>query len=216
MDVISAALTICSVCNRIIDWISNLSDKETLLKDISFTVLQVHDLLHPFTSSTFNRSGTGEYQLSQSIRSVGAVVRRIDEHIQVYQLKKTQKILAFLKPGAVIQKLKDDQTQLNHQLVILLASIAAVGYFRDHEKDEGSDRALAALTEKLEISSDTSSATMVAINTALDELKAEDAREFWKDYIGIKASYSSFYSASSLVESASRSTLLPPTYSLLD
>ena len=176
MDPISAAITVCSLCNRILDWIKKLGEKESLLKEISFTVLQVRNLIQPFTLGTFKRDGTGEHQLSVSIQSVGAVLRTIEEHVRIYESRKTQRILAFLSPAAVIQKLKDDQAQLNHQLVILLASIATVGYFRDHEKD----KELGNVPPSGELGD--------GPPTALDQLPTQDAREFWKDYIGAKVS----------------------------
>ncbi|PPQ75973.1 hypothetical protein CVT26_006093 [Gymnopilus dilepis] len=174
MDPISAAITVCSLCNRILDWIKKLGEKESLLKEISFTVVQVRNLIQPFTLGTLKRDGTREHQLSVSIQSVGAVLRTIEEHVRIYESRKTQRILAFLSPGAVIQKLKDDQDQLNHQLVILLASIATVGYFRDHEKD----KELVNVPPSEELGD--------GPPTALDQLLAQDAREFWKDYIGAK------------------------------
>ena len=179
MDVLSVAMTVCSLCNQIITWTDQLAEKEVLLGDISSTVLQVHSILKPFASATFD--GTGEYQLSQSIRSVGDVLRRIDEHLLLYHSKKIQKVFAFLMPSAFTQKLKEDQIQLNHQLVVLLAAIATVGYFRDHAQD---DQALVALTQKLKFSNDHD--TLNTTN-AIRELPAVDAREFWKDYIGMKA-----------------------------
>jgi hypothetical protein len=87
------------------------------------------------------------------------------------------KVLAFLNPQALIQKLKEDQRQLNHQMVVLIASITTVGYFRDHARGDAS---------KL-VDESRESGVMHSYNL-LDELHAEDAQEFWRDFIGEKAS----------------------------
>ncbi|KDR84483.1 hypothetical protein GALMADRAFT_237358 [Galerina marginata CBS 339.88] len=176
MDVLAAATTVCSLCNLIVAWIDKLAEKETLLVQISSTVLQIRNILHPFASSTF--SGTGEQQLSASIRSVGDLLQRINEDLLVYQIKRTKKVLAFLNPAALVQKLKEDQRQLNHQMVVLIASITTVGYFRDHARD--AERMLVDKTQKYGIPQ---------TYNLLDELHAKDARGFWQDYIGAKMEF---------------------------
>ncbi len=183
MEVVTVAVTVCSLCTRILTWIDQLSEKESLLRDISSSVLQIQNILCPFTSAT-KFDGTGEQQLSQSIRSVGDVIQRINEHLLLYHSKKTQQVFAFLNPNSFIQKLREDERQLNNQLVVLLAAIAVVGYFRDHDRD---GQAQVALTQKLDISNDNDTLEMNAVNGISELQTAVDAQEFWKDYIGVKA-----------------------------
>jgi len=177
MESLAAATAVGSLCKQIMTWIDQLAEKETLLIQISSTVSQICNILDPFTSATFE--GTGEQQLSASIRSVGDVLQRINEDLLVYQSKRIKKVLTFLNPQALVQKLKEDQRQLNHQMVILIASITTVGYFRDHapSRDDASK-----LVREVQKSGDTHTYNL------LDELHADDAREFWRDYIGAKAS----------------------------
>ena len=89
----------------------------------------------------------------------------------------------FLNPNALIAQLKDDERQLNHQLLILLASIAVVGYFRDHATNGITG---AKLSENPPLLQD---ATEQDPFGPLEQLADVDAREFWRDYIGAKVSY---------------------------
>ena len=181
MEVLTVATIVCSLCNQILTWVDQLSEKENLLGNLSSSVLQIQNILYPFTFVT-KFHGTGEQQLSQSIRSVGDVLRRIDEHLLLYHSKKTRKVLAFLRPNSFIQKFREDQRQLDHRLHILIAAIAIVGYFRDDDRD---GQARVVLAQKLEISNGDDPSKMGTIN-AINELQAADAQEFWKDYIGLK------------------------------
>ncbi|TDL23035.1 hypothetical protein BD410DRAFT_186976 [Rickenella mellea] len=175
MEVLAAAATVCSLCKRIVTWINQLAEKETLLTQISSTVSQICNILDPFASATFE--GIGEQHLSASIRSVGDVLQRINEDLLVYQSKKTKKVLGFLNPQALIQKLNEDQRQLNHQMVVLIAAISTVGYFRDH-----------ARTDARKLVEEAQKSGVMYTYKLLDELHAEDAREFWRDFIGAKNS----------------------------
>jgi len=175
MEALAAAVTVCSLCKQIVTWIDHLAEKETLLVQISSTVSQIGNILDPFASATFR--GTGEQQLSASIRSVGGVLQRINEDLLVYQSRRTNKVLAFLNPQGLIQKLKEDQRELNHQMVVLIASITAVGYFRDHARGDAG-----------KLVNEVQKSGVAHTYNLLDELHAEDAREFWRDFIGAKAS----------------------------
>jgi hypothetical protein len=169
---VAAITTVLALCNHILTWIGQLSEKEVLLKDVSSTVLQIRNILSPFTSSTLD--GIGGHQLSESISGVGDALRRIDEHLHLYNSKTTQKVFAFLNPNAFIHRIKEDQTQLNTQLFVLLTAFVAEGYSHDRAHNQ----ALVALTQKLEISNGHGTFAMDAV--------AMDAQEFWRDYIGIK------------------------------
>ncbi|KDR84536.1 hypothetical protein GALMADRAFT_237424 [Galerina marginata CBS 339.88] len=63
-------------------------------------------------------------------------------------------------------------------MVVLIASITTVGYFRDHARD--TERKFMDKTQKYEIPQ---------TYNLLDELHAEDARGFWQDYIGAKMEF---------------------------
>ncbi|PPQ80707.1 hypothetical protein CVT25_001827 [Psilocybe cyanescens] len=181
MEVISAATTVCALCMSIVQWIDQLAQKEELFVQISSSVRQIHQILMPFSSATFK--GTGEIELSQAIRSVGDALQRTKEHLVVWKYKRSQRIIAFINPGAQIQKLQDDQKHINNQLIVLLTAIAAVGYIRDHAKDSTSN-SLSDLTESPSIS-DASTNTLVP----LEEMGEGDAKTFWKDFIGIKVNF---------------------------
>ena len=167
MDVVSAALAVCSIYKAIEAWAEQHAEKEATIIQISSTVTQIHNILLPFSAAEFK--GTGEIQLSDCIRSVGDVLYRTKEHLLVWSYKRSRKIVAFLNPAALVKQLREDESQLNNQLIVLLTSVAVVGYFRDHARD----------------------ASRPTIEPPcgvepLDDLEDPEALEFWRDYIGAK------------------------------
>jgi hypothetical protein len=179
MEVLAIATTVCALCKGIHLWIDEQAQKESLLSQISSSVLQIHNILIPFASAEFQ--GKGETQLSDSIRSIGDVLQRTKEHLVVWKSKRSQKLVAFLNPTALIAQLRDDEMQLNRQLIILLTSIAVVGYFRDHTTKAIADRPL--LDQPPPYSTDNDQFG------PLEQLYDVGAREFWRDYIGAKVGY---------------------------
>jgi len=175
MEVLAVATTVCALCKAIYLWIDEQAQKEALLSQIASSVLQIHNIIIPFASAEFK--GTGEAQLSNSIRSIGDVLRRTKEHLVVWNYKWSQTLVAFLNPAARIAQLRDDELQLNHQLIMLLTSIAVVEYFRDHPPNAIANRPLLEKPPLLEGSG------------PLEQLADEGAREFWRDYIGAKVGY---------------------------
>ena len=178
MEVLAIATTVCALCKGIHLWIDEQAQKESLLSQIASSVLQIHNILQPFASAEFK--GKGEAQLSDSIRSIGDVLQRTKEHLVVWKSKRSQKLVAFLNPAALLAQLRDDEMQLNRQLIILLTSIAVVGYFRDHATP--ADRHL------LEGQPPHYNRDKDQFGP-LEQLDDVGAREFWRDYIGAKVRY---------------------------
>jgi len=175
MEVLAIATTVCALCKSIYLWIGEKAQKEALLSQITSSVLQIHNILQPFASAEFK--GKGELQLSDSIRSIGDVLQRTKEHLVVWKSKRSHKLVAFLNPTALIAQLRDDEMQLTRQLIILLTSIAVVGYFRDHEMNRPLlEESPPHRTDKDQFG-------------PLEQLDDVGAREFWRDYIGAKVGY---------------------------
>ena len=179
MEVVAIATTVCTLCKAIHLWISEQAQKEALLSQIASSVMQIHSILQPFASAEFK--GKGEAQLSDSIRSIGDVLQRTKEHLVVWKSKRSRKLVAFLNPTALIAQLRDDEMQLNRQLIILLTSIAVVGYFRDHATKAIADTPLLEETPSYSADKDQFG--------PLEQLGDVNAREFWRDYIGAKVGY---------------------------
>ncbi|KAF9552256.1 hypothetical protein CPC08DRAFT_296457 [Agrocybe pediades] len=143
MDVLSVATTVFSLCKAINTWVEQLQQREDVINEISHLVVQIRDILEPFTSFSSSPAGpaslavqgTGELQLSQSIRSLGDALEKTQEHLIVWKYKTTQsssqKLIALLNPGSLIKQLEDDEKRLGRQMSVLLASLAVVGYFHD-------------------------------------------------------------------------------------
>jgi len=183
MEVLAIATTVCALCKGIHLWIDEQAQKEALLSQIASSVLQIHNILQPFASAEFK--GKGEVQLSDSIRSIGDVLQRTKEHLVVWRSKRPQKLVAFLNPTALLAQLRDDEIQLNRQLIILLTSIAVVGYFREHPTNAIADRS--SLEEPPPYSMDKDQ------SGPLEQLDDVGAREFWRDYIGAKVGHATNY-----------------------
>ena len=112
------------------------------------------------------------------------MLQRTKEHLVVWKSKRSQKLMAFLNPTALIAQLRDDELQLNRQLIILLTSIAVVGYFRDHATQEIADRPLLD-SEACSKGNDQSG--------PLEQLSDVGARDFWRHYIGSKVGYATTF-----------------------
>ncbi|KAF9552252.1 hypothetical protein CPC08DRAFT_754860 [Agrocybe pediades] len=144
MDVLSVATTVFSLCRAINTWVEQLQQREDVINEISHLVAHIRDILEPFTAfssapsgsaSALVMEGTGELQLSQSIRSLGDTLEKTQEHLIVWKYKSTQssskKLLSFLNPGSLIKQLSEDEKRLSRQMSVLLASFAVVGYFHN-------------------------------------------------------------------------------------
>ena len=181
MEVLAIATTVCTLCKAIHLWIDEHAQKEALLSQIASSVLQIHNILMPFASAEFK--GNGEAQLSDSIRSIGDVLQRTKEHLVVWKSKRWQKLVAVLNPTVLIAQLRDDEMQLNRQLIILLTSMAVVGYFRDHPVDPVVDKQLLEKPPPFRNGTDKDGFG------PLEQFSDVGAREFWGDYIGAKVRY---------------------------
>ena len=176
MDVLSVATTVLSLCKAITTWIDELRQREAVIVEIASTVSQIQSILAPFTLDTFMFEGEGEIQLSQSIRNVGDVLERIREHLIVWNVKPYQKILSFVKPSILIQRLRDDEMQLIRQLLMLLSSFAVVGYFRG--RDSSPSQMITSHYSSSRNLSDT-----------LGSLTDARAIKFWRDFVGAKVRF---------------------------
>ena len=105
----------------------------------------------------------------------------------MWKSKRSQKLMAFLNPTALIAQLRDDELQLNRQLIILLTSIAVVGYFRDHATQEIADN------RPLLDSEDPPAYSKGNQSGPLGQLDDVSARDFWRDYIGAKVGYATSF-----------------------
>ena len=79
-------------------------EKEALLSRIASCVLQTHNvIIVPFPSTEFK--GTGEAQLSNSIRCLGDILQRTKGHLVAWNYKRSQKLVAFLNPRSLLRPL---------------------------------------------------------------------------------------------------------------
>jgi len=176
MEVIAIASTVCALCKGIQAWIDQHAEKDAMLSQLLSSIIQIHNILLPFTTAKFQ--GTGELQLADCISSIGDLLQRTKKHLRIWDYKRTQKIVAYLNPTAVIKQLKEDATAINNHLIILLTSLAVVGYFRDHHTKD-----TANATSASNIAPISKSTQPVG---PLHQLVDPGAREFWSDYVGAK------------------------------
>ncbi|KAF4610677.1 hypothetical protein D9613_007312 [Agrocybe pediades] len=191
MEVISVAATVISICKAIKTWVDQLEQRDVIIREISSLVVQIHDILEPFTNLNLEFDQAGELQLSQSIRSIGDVLEKTREHMIVWKYKKSQKLLAFLKPATLIQRLQDDEKQLSRQLLILLTSFAVVGYFKNLSEGQKSSTGLPKDVQLSVELAEAGSATSTLVPD-LGPFMDDDAAKFWRDFVGLKVAFVSY------------------------
>lgn len=105
MYVLAVATAVCALYKKAIEVYMGLVEK-ALLHHLASSVTRIYNILSPFTFSLYK--GSGEVQLSQSIRILGDILLRTKEHLFVWKSKKLLKFVAFLNPTWVVQLLKEE------------------------------------------------------------------------------------------------------------
>ncbi|RDB27651.1 hypothetical protein Hypma_003167 [Hypsizygus marmoreus] len=168
MEFLSVATAVYGLACAINDWLDQREEKDDTVKQISVTISQIQKILQPF--STMQAADHVERPLFDSVASVGDTMKRTQEHLFVWEYKRTRRIVAFLSPSVVIKQLKDDERQLDRGMMMLLTSIAVVGFVdrrRQQRPRPVDDRPPPATAGSI-----------------LESISNHDVREFWSGYIG--------------------------------
>jgi hypothetical protein len=120
------------------------------------------------------------------------VLKRTQEHLIVWKYKRGNRLLALLAPSTHLDQLNADARWLDHQLLLLVASLAVVQYSR-------------TCSENLDLETDTVPVALrtaeddPSLMTALDCISNGEVKEFWRGYVGERVRLSAIPYAASAV-----------------
>jgi hypothetical protein len=162
MDPLTGIKSLFGLAILLRTWLEERKEKDSTVKAISSHISRICTLMEPFQ---------GANNLDPSIQhgflAIGDVLARTKEHLLVWGNKRSYSlgsVLDFLDPASVTKKLKEDEQQLSQQLVVMLFSIAVIGYFRDRSPMSEKDK-----------------------NTfVFGSVRNKEVMEFWQRYIGAR------------------------------
>ncbi|KAF8234710.1 hypothetical protein L208DRAFT_1393546 [Tricholoma matsutake] len=159
-------------------WLEKRAEKERTIKGISETISQIQNILLPLKTT---RLGSIDKPVFDSVRSMGAALKRTKEHLLVWEYKRTHRLSSLFIPSTALGQLKYDAQQLDQQLMLLLTSLAIVQY--SHSQNSSSAGS--------EFESGSSVVPIVAgatrnRATVLDWVENREVKEFWRGYVGEK------------------------------
>ncbi|RDB27646.1 hypothetical protein Hypma_003160 [Hypsizygus marmoreus] len=175
MEFLTVITTVYALAKGISDWLDERAEKDATVKKISTIVFQIRNVLHPLHS--MRAVDHVERPLFDSVASVGDTLKRTQEHLLVWEYKRSRKVIAFFSPSIVTKELEEDERQLNQQLIILLTSIAVVGYV-DRRQRQNAPLVVGPAPQP---ASSTTGGVLGTIRNA-------EVREFWRGYMGDQVS----------------------------
>jgi hypothetical protein len=116
------------------------NEKESTLISLSDTVSRICAILGPIQNTS-----NIEPSVIDACFSLGEAFGRTREHLVVWedkQQKAVGRVVTFQVPPQLTKLLKDDEHDLNQQLILVLFSLSMIGYLRDRSSmsgKEGSD-----------------------------------------------------------------------------
>ncbi|KAJ7171060.1 hypothetical protein C8R46DRAFT_1087574 [Mycena filopes] len=131
MDPLSILSAVLSSSIAIYRWIDELKSKETAIADLKSSLSSITLVLHPLREKV-RAAGALDSQVGvlACVQNLGECLDRAREHLQTWQESESRKassiprrILAFLDPSQVLDMIKEDRTQLNHNITILTLAI---------------------------------------------------------------------------------------------
>ena len=172
METLSIVMAVYTLAKGIGSWLQECAEHEKTVKEISETISQIQNILLPLKTIRIDKP------VLDSVRSIGDVLKRMKDHLLVWQYKRTHRISSLLVPSTAPGQLKRDAQQLNQQLVLLLTSLAIVQYNRSQISSSPSSE------------SESESSVVARANrrpaTALDWVENRDVVKFWRSYVGEK------------------------------
>lgn len=176
MEVLGLITTVYTLAQGINTWLEERIEKEVTIRQISGTIAQIQHILLPLRGD--EELMHIEPQTLGAIRSVGGALKQTQEHLLVWEYRRSRRIFATFSPSSVIKQLKEDERQLSQQLILLLASIAVVGFVEKQRKRRSVLPASTLLGTK-----PVSRQSMV-----LGPISNKEVIEFWSGYVGAEVS----------------------------
>ncbi|RDB27644.1 hypothetical protein Hypma_003168 [Hypsizygus marmoreus] len=164
MEFLPVATAVYALAKGISDWLNERAEKDATAKKISAIASQIQTVLHPFQS--MREVDHVERPLFDSVTSVGDTLKRTQEHLLIWEYKRSRKVIAFFSPSIVTK-------ELNQQLIILLTSIAVVGYV-DHRQRQNARLVVGPAPQPASSTTD----------GVLETIRNAEVKEFWRGYMG--------------------------------
>lgn len=181
MESLPIIMAVYTLATGISIWLEKRAEKERTIKGISETISQIQNILLPLKTT---RLGSIDKPVFDSVRSMGAALKRTKEHLLVWEYKRTHRLSSLFIPSTALGQLKYDARQLDQQLMLLLTSLAIVQY--SHSQNSSSAGS--------EFESGSSVLPIVAgatrnRATVLDWVENREVKEFWRGYVGEKIQF---------------------------
>lgn len=162
MDPITLVGAILTICQNLTNWLDNQKKRNDVTRDIGLTVMRINGVVSPFHSQAII------HRLDESVlsgfRGLQHHLNKIQEHLEQWQTGGVRQVVAFVRPGLVLQQLRDDERELTDSLVLVLFAVTLVSFFGNRQAP-----------------TPTGPDSGVLIGISNEEVKA-----FWRDYIGAK------------------------------
>ncbi|KAF9456833.1 hypothetical protein BDZ94DRAFT_1314782 [Collybia nuda] len=177
MDALTIIVTVCTLAKSIKEWIEACSEKKAVTRQIAQTVDQVQHILSPLQEGDL--AAQIEPQTLGIVKSIGSSLTKTQEHLFVWRVRPSRRILAMLSPSSVVKELKEDDSQLKQQLIMLIASISVIGFVEKLRK-----------RHPIHPSSIVGqSIPVLPQSVVLGPISNKEVREFWSGYVGAELPY---------------------------
>jgi hypothetical protein len=195
MESVSSIQAVYAIALSIKNWLDaqGLKEKESVIRSISHIVDRIQEALAPFVHSkdisARNERIELDSNLDSSFNGMRDVLTRTKEHLIAWRRKKPNLkgfsgLLVFFGPGQVLNALKQDEADLNHQMIPMLLSVNHLLREKSTSLVPGSgEKASLAGSGSIDDRIDGSDKAIVTSG------QISEVGEFWKDYIGLKVRF---------------------------
>ncbi|KAF9456832.1 hypothetical protein BDZ94DRAFT_1241245 [Collybia nuda] len=174
MEFLAVVTTVYALAKSIHTWVEEYEEKHATIRQISGIISQIQHILMPLQD---DRDPIEiEPQTLGAIRSIGGALKKTQEHLVVWKHRRSSRIFAAFSPSSVIKQLKEDERQLSQQLILLLTSIAVVGFVQKQRKRRSLIPRSIGSWEKQE-------------SVVLASIGNFEVKQFWRAYVGAELAY---------------------------
>jgi hypothetical protein len=169
MDPISAIHSLISLASAVKAWLDARQEKEAVIVSISTAVTRIYDVIAPLEGPA---AKSLDLNVVSAFLGIGDVLHRTKEHLIAWGVKRPNSlsgITIFFAPGQINKALKEDERDLNNQLIMMLFTLAMKEFFHDTASPE----------------------SQRADHFYLGSVVNEKILGFWRDYIGAKVAWPS-------------------------
>ena len=177
MESLPIIMAVYTLAAGIRAWLDERAEKERTVTEIAATISRIQNILLPLKTR-----GEIDKTVSDSVRSIGDALKRTQEHLLVWEYKRTHRFPSLFGPSTALGQLKGDARQLDQQLILLLTSLAVVQY---SHSQSGSSSSSAGSESGWSVAR-VAGATTSSPATVLDWVENTDVQEFWRGYVGEK------------------------------